>query len=157
MSEIDEDVDVVPATADQAEACAALHEKSFKTAWDAASLARLIGADAATSLIAVTGPQHQVIGLVLAFSAVDEAEILTLAVDPGWRRLGIGTRLIDTLIERLAEIGIRELFLEVAAGNDAARRLYRSLRFAETGRRRGYYADGDDGPEDAVILRRSIP
>ena len=41
--------------------------------------------------------------------------------------------------------------MEVRDGNAAARALYRSAGFAEVGRRRRYYPDG----EDAILLLRS--
>ncbi len=154
MSDIEDDVDIVPATLSEAAACAKLHAQCFADIWDAASLARLIGAEAATSFVAVTGAEHQVIGFIVAFSAVDEAEVLTLAVDPAWRRLGIGRRLVETLAEQLAEHGVTDLILEVAAGNGAARALYRTAGFAEAGRRPGYYAVAGKQPEDAIVLRR---
>ena len=156
MSDILDEIDIVPATPADAEACSRIHAQSFRTAWDTANVARLINAEAATTLVAVTGPDHKVIGFILAFSAVDEAEILTLAVDPAWRRLGIGQRLVKTLAESLEGLGVTDLFLEVAVSNEAARQLYRSARFVEAGRRKDYYAEADGDPEDALILRLTL-
>ncbi|WP_431272740.1 hypothetical protein [Dankookia sp. P2] len=44
------------------------------------------------------------------------------------------------------------MFLEVAAGNAAARGLYQGLGFAEVSRRRRYYPDGSD----ALVMRRDL-
>ncbi|TQF76591.1 ribosomal-protein-alanine acetyltransferase, partial [Elioraea sp. Yellowstone] len=48
--------------------------------------------------------------------------------------------------------GAGRLFLEVAVGNAAARRLYGRLGFREVGQRRGYYPDG----ADALVLALAL-
>jgi hypothetical protein len=45
-------------------------------------------------------------------------------VVPAWRRKGLGHRLMSALLERARGYGLRQLQLEVLAGNDAARRVY---------------------------------
>jgi ribosomal-protein-alanine N-acetyltransferase len=75
----------------------------------------------------------------------DEVEVLNLAVDPAFRRQGIGTRL-------LLSIASRHVFLEVRESNEGALRLYRKLGFQEVGRREKYY---DDPEETAIVMRLS--
>ena len=53
------------------------------------------------------------------------AELYTLAVLPGFRGSGIGTRLMDAVDAELHARGIPNLTVAVMAGNDAAIRLYR--------------------------------
>jgi ribosomal-protein-alanine N-acetyltransferase len=91
-------------------------------------------------------------GMVLARVAADEAEILTIAVDPARRRLGIGSALLRLAMERAAAIGAVSMFLEVAVTNHAARALYAAHGFTEAGLRRHYYSDGTD----ALILRSTL-
>jgi ribosomal-protein-alanine N-acetyltransferase len=73
-----------------------------------------------------------------------EAELLRLGVVPARRRHGLGSRLLGDCLARLATSGRRDCHLEVRAGNRAARALYERLGFRLAGRRRGYYADGED-------------
>ncbi|MGZ4651128.1 MAG: amino-acid N-acetyltransferase [Kineosporiaceae bacterium] len=40
----------------------------------------------------------------------DLAEVRTLAVDPQWRRHGVGSALLTALVEQAAELGVRRLF-----------------------------------------------
>lgn len=40
----------------------------------------------------------------------DLAEVRTLAVEPGWRRHGVGHLLVDSLVEQARELGVRRLF-----------------------------------------------
>jgi ribosomal-protein-alanine N-acetyltransferase len=89
-----------------------------------------------------------------AFRTVgDEAEIHTLAVAPGHRRLGLGRRLLRLTLERALRRGARAVLLEVRQSNRPAISLYRSQGFATVGVRRGYYTAP---PEDAVLLRKSL-
>jgi len=90
-------------------------------------------------------------GFLLASCPIgDEAEILTLAVDPACRRRGVGGALLG------AFLGGRRgrVFLEVRPSNLAARGLYGSFGFSERGRRSGYYTSPR---EDAILLERTLP
>jgi ribosomal-protein-alanine N-acetyltransferase len=78
--------------------------------------------------------------------------VLTLAVRPGARRAGAGRSLMRALMDEAARRGAREMFLEVAEGNDAARALYAALGGQVAGRRRRYYPDGSD----ALVLRLAL-
>ncbi|CDO05710.1 GNAT family N-acetyltransferase [Mycolicibacterium cosmeticum] len=58
------------------------------------------------------------------------ADVQTLAVAPAERGHGIGTRLLDAVDARLAELGIGDVFIAVLTGNADAQRFYerRGLR-----------------------------
>ena len=82
------------------------------------------------------------------------AEILSIAVHTSERKHGLGRRLLDINMRRLAGLGVRSLFLEVAQDNLAARKLYQRAGFRDVGRREAYYADRDGAA--ALILRREL-
>ena len=77
----------------------------------------------------------------------DELHIMTLAVRPGRRRRGFARALLGAALERAVPAGARHVYLEVRPSNPAARTLYGSLGFVETGVRPGYYGD-----EDALLM-----
>jgi ribosomal-protein-alanine N-acetyltransferase len=91
---------------------------------------------------------------VVAYSGVwvmlDEAHITTIAVDPDYRRLGLG----QLLIIQMARIALRaqatRMTLEVRMSNEGAQRLYRKYGFSDGGVRPRYYSDDF---EDALIMR----
>ena len=73
-----------------------------------------------------------------------EWELLNLAVDPAYRRRGLGRALVDALPSG-------RVFIEVRDSNAGARALYGACGFGEVGVRRGYYA----GPrEDGIVMER---
>jgi len=96
-------------------------------------------------------------GMIMARVAADEAEILTLAVLPEARRQGLARALLQAAAEEAGARGAATLFLEVALRNEAARVLYAGAGFAEVGRRRRYYADGDDALVMRLTLARADP
>lgn len=104
-------------------------------------------------LVAVDRADH-VLGYLVARHMADEAEILNVGVDPGRRRRGVGRTLVAAGLERLAELGVRQVYLEVRESNLAARELYQRFAFLEVARRADYYRRP---VEDAVILRAAIP
>jgi ribosomal-protein-alanine N-acetyltransferase len=77
------------------------------------------------------------------------AELETIAVAPERRRRGLARQLFLVLMAELHTAGAREFILEVRASNHPALELYRSLGFAESGRRPRYY---HDPVEDAVLM-----
>lgn len=127
---------------------ALLHGRAFAkpAAWGADAIALQLGLPGAFGWISEAG------GMILARTAADEAEVLTLAVEPGARRQGIGRALVQQALVTARQRGAGMMFLEVAADNGAARALYGSLQFAEVGRRPGYYPGGTD----ALVLCRDL-
>lgn len=126
---------------------ARLHAASFTTPrpWTEAEFVALLDSPLCFLLADQSG---FLVGRVVA----DEAELLTLAVDPEARRQGAGGRLVNSFLDESRRRGARSAFLEVAETNTAARALYRKAGFTETGRRRGYYRGPDSAPVDALVL-----
>jgi [ribosomal protein S18]-alanine N-acetyltransferase len=121
---------------------AAIHAGSFARSWDEAAMAQTLGIRGTLALLAAPTAAEPPQGLLIARSAADEAEILTLCVQPSHRRQGLAQALLATAIAALRASGARRLFLEVEEGNTGALALYRGAGATEIGRRRGYYEHG---------------
>jgi ribosomal-protein-alanine N-acetyltransferase len=104
------------------------------------------------SLPNVMGLLHPAGGLILVRVAADEAEVLTLAVDPRARRCGVGGALLREAMNLVSGMGVRTVFLEVSVANIVAYRLYTGMGFVQAGRRRQYYSDRSD----ALVLRLDL-
>ena len=129
---------------------AALHATAFAAPWDAGAFEALL--DQAGVFALEVGE-----GFILLRAVADEAEILTLAVQPTARRHGLGAHLVEQGGAVAAARGATRLFLEVADDNAAALALYARAGFSEAGRRPGYYARPDGTRRDALILARNLP
>lgn len=88
-------------------------------------------------------------GFLVVRVAVDEMEILNLAVDVDSRRKGIGRTLLRETVSWGERMGAQQVFLEVRASNDAARKFYEKHGFAWSRIRPNYYRDPI---EDAMVL-----
>jgi ribosomal-protein-alanine N-acetyltransferase len=92
-------------------------------------------------------------GFVMARGALDEEELLLIAVDPRHRGRGLGSALLARYIESAEARGITSLYLEMREGNPAES-LYRRAGFVPIGRRRNYYRKAALGPLDAITYAR---
>lgn len=79
----------------------------------------------------------------------EDAHVTTLAVDPGWHRRGVGSRLLLRMAHTAVDRGARHLTLEVRVTNEAAQQLYRKFGFAPAGVRKNYYVETN---EDALVM-----
>jgi [ribosomal protein S18]-alanine N-acetyltransferase len=125
-----------------ASAMADIHAACFAKAWDAAEIGQFLRSPGCLSLLASASPAQTPRGFVIVRSAGDEAELLTLAVDPDFRRLGLATALLRAAISALHAAGTKRLFLEVDESNSAASGLYKSIGAVVVGRRPRYYEHG---------------
>ena len=89
------------------------------------------------------------VGFVGLWYQAGDAHIVAIAVREEYRRRGLGELLLIGTIEMAVRRGQQVVTLEVRASNELAQALYRKYGFAQTGLRRGYYADNH---EDAVIM-----
>lgn len=95
-------------------------------------------------------------GFLMGRAVAGEAELLTLAVSPAWRRQGIGVRLVHRFLNEAKARATTTAFLEVAASNAPAIALYASTGFRPVGRRKAYYRGDDGTKDDALILSRAL-
>ncbi|MGB3310761.1 MAG: ribosomal protein S18-alanine N-acetyltransferase [Nodosilinea sp.] len=92
--------------------------------------------------------QPTLLGLGCYWAILDEAHITVLAVDPHYQQRGLGQWLLVNLLEDACDRALTRATLEVRPSNSRALALYESFEFETLGRRRRYYANG----EDALIL-----
>lgn len=132
-----------------------LHADSFPDdPWSAGSFGRLLALPGVHGLL--TQASQRPLGFLLWRRAADEAEVLTLCVQPAARRRGLAASLLRAGMASLKRCRTQRLFLEVAEDNLAARELYKSLRFCEVGRRSGYYRRSRGPKIDALLLEISL-
>jgi len=85
----------------------------------------------------------KVVGYISLMEMGIDAKILSFAVKKEFRRMGIGSKLLDKAIERCREKGKSRIFLEVRVSNSAAQRLYKKKGFEIVGTIPNY-SDGED-------------
>ncbi len=100
------------------------------------------------------GAAPAVVGYIACYKAADLAQINNLAVLPGARQRGIGSRLLTALLDWAAVSGVTAVDLEVRPSNLAAIAVYKRAGFTIVGKRPHYY---EDNGEDANIMLKKIP
>lgn len=139
-------------TAFDAPRMAELEARIFPDPWSERDFQDLICTEGGMCFSAVDG--NRVIAYVVGRLIAPEGEIYRVAVDPEYRRRGIGYRLLDYAVKTSRGDGLETLFLEVRSKNTAARRLYLAYGFKEIGTRKNYYRDPVD---DAIIMLKASP
>lgn len=83
-----------------------------------------------------------VVAFLLATCLYETVDILSVVVDPNYRRRKIASNLFDYLISELAE-EVETITLEVAVNNESAIELYKKFGFEIVNVRKKYYNDVD--------------
>lgn len=145
---------ITPAHLRDAPEIAALHAASFHRGWSDEEVENLL-----------LDPQVLVhslrfggafAGFVMSRCAADEAEILSIAVSRRCQGRGLARRMLDLHMRRLAALGVKTLFLEVAENNGPAIALYRKAGFRDVAKRPNYYPLPNGAAAAALVLRRDI-
>ena len=134
-------------TQDDATAVAAIEEKSFAVPWKRDDFWREAKNELASYIVGVL--DGKIVAYAGAWVSFNQADVMSVAVDPEYRGQGLGTLLFGELIRVVKARGATAITLEVRPSNTAAIKLYESYGLRSVGRRRGYYSDNG---EDALIM-----
>ena len=136
------------------DAVLAIEDRSFPQPWSRNFFEKELAASQAACTVAVAGGDRRavvapkVVGYTVCWRVLDELHLLNVAVHPEHRGGAIGRQLVEAVLDDGRATGARVVYLEVRAGNVAARRLYRRLGFRDLGVRRAYYGPG----QDAIVM-----
>mgnify|MGYP002226028557 FL=1 len=85
-----------------------------------------------------------------AYRALDEAEIVNVAIKKEHQNHGYGAEMVQALIEEEKKNGVVSFILEVRPSNLSAHRCYQKLGFRTIGIRRDFY---DCPKENALVMK----
>jgi len=128
----------------------ALIEVGLRWSWTPQRVAREIR-DRNTNVL-VARADARIAAFAIMRYGETHAHLNLLAVEPRYRRRGLGRRVMEWLEASAVTAGIAEVGLEVRISNPGARRFYRMLGYQEIGLLQGYYC----GIEAAVGMKRSL-
>jgi ribosomal-protein-alanine N-acetyltransferase len=128
-----------------------IENDSFAEPYPRFLLRKLLREHASTFLVALNGAGVPV-GYCVAAVNQKAAHLISIAVSSAQRRAGVGRGLVKALVERLAERGVGEIWLEVKTGNKEGISLYDKLGFVRESVIPSYYSDGSD----ALVMRRYL-
>lgn len=146
---------IEPAEPRDADAVARLHAASFYRGWPRQDIeAYLLDPD--TPTLVACDARRKVAGFAMLRLLGDDAELMTIAVEPKYRSKGVATALMRACFEDLLMTPSKRMILEVAADNPAAIKVYSRLGFTKLSERKGYYARPDGQPATALVMARPL-
>jgi ribosomal-protein-alanine N-acetyltransferase len=146
---------IEPGQMGDARELARIHATGFYRGWPETEFAEFLD-EASTPVYVACDSKRRIAGFALIRIAADEAELLTIAVDPKWRGKRVGAALLRAVFDDLLMSPARRMFLEVSEDNQAAIRLYKSQGFDTISQRKGYYPKPDGSAATALVMSRDL-
>ena len=122
--------------------------------WSTAQFKEEFSGIPTTRFMSVAEADNQIVGYCGVFLPAPgvEADVLTIAVLPDFRRQGIAREFMRQIEEWAKDRGASALMLEVERSNSAAIGLYKSLGYLQISVRMDYYGPG----QDAFVMRKEF-
>lgn len=136
---------------EDAAAVAEMDYQSFPDPWSQNSILETISNPQTICLLAERA--GKAVGYLFAYTAMDEAEIVRIAVVKEQRKQGTGKSLLNALEEICRKKQIGKLLLDVRESNQAARAFYKKMAFQEDGIRKGFY---EVPTEDGILMSKQL-
>jgi ribosomal-protein-alanine N-acetyltransferase len=133
----------------------ALEVRAYSHPWSHGNFADSLAAGYLAEVWHAHEARELLLGYFVAMPGVDEMHLLNLTVAPAWQGQGLGSALLEAVVQHARARGMATLWLEVRASNARARALYARRGFVEAGLRRAYYPAAV-GREDAIVMRRNV-
>lgn len=90
-------------------------------------------------------------GFIVWRVVLDEAELITIGVNPDERGNGIASAMLGIMESELKKSNVKKIFLEVAENNTPARKIYENNEYKQIAIRPKYY-DGID----AIVMEKKL-
>lgn len=144
-------IDVREITLQDVDRVCELENAIFSDAWSKKALKESLEQE--NALILGAWKDEHLCGYLIVYFAVDEGEIVRIAVDASCRRCGVAGHMLLNLENVCEEKQVNKLFLEVRESNQTAIDFYKNNGFCEDGLRKNFYTKP---VEDAVLMSREL-
>lgn len=143
------EIKITIATLDDISAIAKIEKASFSTPWSENAICESM--DAGTHFY-VAKTNNTIAGYMGISKICGEGYVTNIAVLPEYRRLGIGQKILEHVIDS-SKNELEFISLEVRASNTPAILLYEKFGFEKVGIRKRFYTHPD---EDAIIMTKNF-
>ena len=141
---------------DDISAVSEMELRMFAQPWTESSIGHYMDSGNMIFIVAkhlIPGKEPKLAGYMALLRTLDEADLVSIAVDEDYRNMGIARELLDIGYDMALEAGVRLIHLEVRKSNEAAICLYESEGFRKDGIRKNFYK----APiEDALLYTKEL-
>ncbi len=123
-------------------------QQSFEYAWTEEDFLRCLRQRNCIGMVAEQG--EKVVGFMIYELHKAKLHILNFAVNPAWRRSGVGGQMVAKLVSKLSSHRRTRITLEVRETNLPAQLFFSKQGFRAVRVLRGYY---EDSGEDAFVMQ----
>ena len=138
--------DILPMTLDHFNKIEPVLTTEFDSFWKPSILKQELENTSSKYFIAIN--KNDILGFGGVWKAVDEYHITDIVVKKSSRSLGIGSLILEKLIQVVKDENVASITLEVNVNNIPAQKLYEKYGFKSVGVRKKYYNNTDD----AIIM-----
>lgn len=131
-----------------------IHKKCFPRYWNREAFTDFFSVKGTCAFL--VEENENPVAMVVYRVSFDQADILTLAVLPQWRRNGLAEKMLGEILGGCKISGVKKIFLEVEEVNIAAFNLYEKSGFKQIGRRKLYYQQLDGSYTDALVMEKKL-
>ena len=125
-------------------------EDKFDNFWTYNVLKEELEADNSHFIVAMDN--NDIVGFAGVKIIVDEADVMNIVVRKDQRQNGVGSAMMEYLINHAKTYNIKKITLEVNENNLSAIHLYNKYNFDHIGIRKRYYKDNSD----AIIMSKTL-
>jgi [ribosomal protein S18]-alanine N-acetyltransferase len=125
-----------------------IEQSSFDFSWTEEDFLRCLRQRNCIGMVAEQG--EKVVGFMIYELHKTKLHILNFAIQPAFRRLGVGVQMVTKLVSKLSSHRRTKITLEIRESNLAAQLFFRSQGFRAVRVLRSYY---EDSGEDAYLLQ----
>ena len=129
-----------------------LEKRCFSDPWELKAFTSELDNKISVYFAARDEESGKVVGYAGVWMMYDCADITNIAVDPEYRREGLGGKMLELLTNVSRDRGMESITLEVRASNIPAISLYEKYGFERSGLRKRYYKDN----EDAILMTKML-
>ena len=130
---------------------AEIEKECFSKPWSEKAIKAAINDDLSHFIVAKIG--NEVVGYGGMYSVMGEGYIYNIAVKRKYRKFGIGTNIVNELVNYSKIKSLNFLSLEVRKSNTPAINLYSNCGFEKVGNRKNFYTNP---LEDAIIMTKFL-
>ena len=129
----------------------AIEQESFDYSWTEEEFLCVLRQRNCIGMVAEI--DHEIVGFMIYELHKSNLHVLNFAVSAAHRRRGIGTKMVQRLVDKLSLQRRKEILLEVRERNLLAQIFFKSQEFRAVTVLRNHY---DDTSEDAYIMRYQL-